>query len=59
MMKVGDLVELRSWCKNGGKRAIIVRVNEWDRNTVYIEYLDSVTEGSRTLTSNLILVSSS
>ena len=39
-MQVGDLVELESWCKNKGKRAIIVRAEKWESNMVWIKYLN-------------------
>jgi hypothetical protein len=39
-MKVGDLVEIEKWCKNKFRKAIVVRVEEWDREGAWIRYLD-------------------
>ena len=58
-MNVGDLVEIEKWCKNKGKRAIIVRTEEWSKNTVWIKYLNpgfDKTDG-KAMKRNLILVS--
>jgi len=55
-MKVGDLVEIEKWCKNKGKKAIVVRADDWDRNSVHIQYFDG-TEGGRAMRRNLILLS--
>ena len=60
LMKVGDLVELESWCKNRGKRAIIVGVEEWEGNMVWIKYLNPVfdkTDG-KAMKQNLKVISS-
>ena len=55
-MKVGDLVEIEKWCKNKGRRAIIVRADEWDLTNVYIKYFDG-DDGGRAMRANLILIS--
>jgi acyl-CoA hydrolase len=58
-VQVGDLVELESWCKNKGKRAIIVRTEEWSRNMVWIKYLNpglDKTDG-RAMKQNLKVIS--
>ena len=39
-MKIGDLVEIEKWCKNKFRKAIVVRVEEWDREGAWIKYLD-------------------
>jgi|TARA_R110002167_G_scaffold150734_7_gene344565 hypothetical protein len=39
-MKVGDLVEIEKWCKNKYRKAIVVRIEEWERHGVWIRYLD-------------------
>ena len=39
-MKVGDLVQLESWCKNKGRRAIVTEVPEY-LACVKIVYLDT------------------
>ena len=39
-MKVGDLVQLESWCKNKGRRAIVTEVPE-NLACVKIVYLDT------------------
>ena len=57
-MKVGDLVEIQKWCRNKGKRAIVVRAEKWDRDRVYVCFLDG-TECGKAMRKNLILVSSS
>ena len=66
-MNVGDLVEIAKWCKNKGRRAIVIAAPEWDKNAVKIMYLDqhpAETEqlglfGSRALRRNLVLLSTS
>ena len=66
-MRVGDLVEIASWCKNKGRKALVVEAPEWDMNCVRIMYLDqhpAATEqlglfGSRAMRQNLVLLSSS
>ena len=39
-MQVGDLVEIEKWCKNKFRKAIVVRVEDWDRQGAWIKYLD-------------------
>ena len=56
-MKVGDLVELEKWCKNKGRRAIVVEAIEY-MGCVKIRYLDTG-EISNPLTDNLKVLSES
>ena len=56
-MKVGDLVELESWCKNKGRRGIVTEVPEY-LGCVKIVYLDTG-EISNPLTNNLKVLSES
>ena len=39
-MKVGDLVQLENWCKNKGRRGIVIEVPEY-LECVKIRYLDT------------------
>jgi hypothetical protein len=39
-MKVGDLVKIAPHCKNKGRMAIVVRTETWERNGVWIKYMD-------------------
>ncbi len=39
-MKVGDLVEIEKWCKNKGRRGIVIEVPEY-LGCVKIRYLDT------------------
>ena len=39
-MSVGDLVEIESWCKNKGRRAIVIEAVEY-LGCVKIRYLDT------------------
>jgi hypothetical protein len=39
-VKVGDLVEIEKWCKNKFRKAIVVRIEEWDPHGAWIKYLD-------------------
>ena len=39
-MKVGDLVELESWCQNKGRRGIVTEVPEY-LSCVKLVYLDT------------------
>ena len=39
-MKVGDLVKIAPHCKNKHRMAIVVRTEEWERNGVWIKYMD-------------------
>jgi hypothetical protein len=58
-MNVGDLVELESWCQNKGKLAIVTRVEAWEKNCVWIEYLEpgiKKTDG-RAMKQNLKVIS--
>jgi len=41
-MKVGDLVKIAPHCKNKGQLAIVVRVETWERNGVWIKYFDNI-----------------
>ncbi len=56
-MKVGDLVEIEKWCKNKGRRAIVIEVPEY-MGCVKIRYLDTG-EISNPLTDNLKVLSES
>lgn len=56
-MKVGDLVEIEKWCKNKGRRAIVIEVPEY-LGCVKIRYLDTG-ESSSALTDNLKVLSES
>ena len=56
-MKVGDLVEIEKWCKNKGRRAIVIEVPEY-LGCVKIRYLDTG-EISNPLTDNLKVLSES
>ena len=44
-MKVGDLVKIAPHCKNKHRMAIVVRTEEWERNGVWIVYLDGKGSG--------------
>ncbi len=39
-MKVGDLVEIEKWCKNKGRRGIVIEAIEY-MGCVKIRYLDT------------------
>ena len=39
-MKVGDLVEIEKWCKNKGRRGIVIEAKEY-LGCVKIRYLDT------------------
>lgn len=54
-MKVGDLVEIESWCKNKGRRGIVVEAIEY-MGCVKIRYLDTG-EISNPLIANLKVLS--
>ena len=54
-MRVGDLVELESWCKNKGRRGIVIEAVEF-MGCVKIRYLDTG-ESSSALTDNLKVLS--
>ena len=56
-MNVGDLVEIEKWCKNKGRRAIVIEVPEY-MGCVKIRYLDTG-EISNPLTDNLKVLSES
>tara|TARA_R110000851_G_scaffold333196_1_gene511511 strand:- start:2999 stop:3172 length:174 start_codon:yes stop_codon:yes gene_type:complete len=56
-MKVGDLVEIEKWCKNKGRRAIVIEAIEY-MGCVKIRYLDTG-EPSSALTDNLKVLSES
>jgi|TARA_R110000824_G_scaffold112791_1_gene262150 hypothetical protein len=56
-MKVGDLVEIEKWCKNKGRRAIVIEAIEY-MGCVKIRYLDTG-EISNPLTDNLKVLSES
>jgi hypothetical protein len=56
-VKVGDLVEIEKWCKNKGRRAIVIEVPEY-LGCVKIRYLDTG-ESSSALTDNLKVLSES
>ncbi len=56
-MKAGDLVEVETWCKNSGRRGIIVEVPAY-LNVVKMIYLDTG-EISNPLKDNLKVLSES
>ena len=56
-MKVGDLVEIEKWCKNKGRRGIVVEAIEY-MGCVKIRYLDTG-EPSSALRDNLKVLSES
>ena len=51
-MKVGDLVKIAPHCANKHRMAIVVRTEDWERNGVWIAYLDGKGSGSGLVTSN-------
>ena len=54
-MKVGDLVQIESWCKNKGRRGIVIEAVEF-MGCVKIRYLDTG-ETSNPLKDNLKVLS--
>ena len=54
-MNVGDLVQLESWCKNKGRRGIVIEAVEY-LGCVKIRYLDTA-EISSALRDNLRVLS--
>ena len=54
-MKVGDLVEIESWCKNNGRRGVITEVPAY-LSVVKMIYLDTG-ETSNPLKDNLKVLS--
>jgi hypothetical protein len=56
-MKIGDLVELESWCKNKGRRGIVIEAKEY-MGCVKIRYMDTG-EISNPLKDNLKVLSES
>tara|TARA_R100001594_G_scaffold149228_1_gene206419 strand:+ start:984 stop:1157 length:174 start_codon:yes stop_codon:yes gene_type:complete len=56
-VKVGDLVEIEKWCKNKGRRGIVIEVPEY-LECVKIRYLDTG-ETSNPLKDNLRVLSES
>ena len=56
-MKVGDLVQLESWCKNKGRRGIVTEAPEY-LSCVKIVYLDTG-EISNPMIANLKVISES
>ncbi len=56
-MKVGDLVEIETWCKNKGRRGIVTEVPEY-LTCVKLVYLDTG-EVSNPLRDNLKVLSES
>jgi len=56
-VKVGDLVEIEKWCKNKGRRGIVVEAIEY-MGCVKIRYLDTG-EPSSALRDNLKVLSES
>ena len=61
-MKLGDLVRIAPHCINKGRLALVTRVEDWDRQTVWITYVDggedncSDGKGSPALIRNLELL---
>ena len=63
-MKVGDLVKIAPHCKSKHRMAIVVRTEDWERNGVWIKYMDGMgsSDGSSdgyAMISNLVLLSES
>ena len=56
-MKIGYLVELESWCKNKGRRGIVIEAKEY-MGCVKIRYMDTG-EISNQLKDNLKVLSES
>ena len=56
-MKVGDLVEIEKWCKNKGRRGVVLEAKEY-LGCVKIRYLDTG-EISSVLIDNLKVLSES
>ncbi len=59
-MKVGDLVKIAPHCKNKHRMAIVVRTEEWERNGVWIKYMDGscgTNDSGYAMNNNLILLS--
>jgi len=56
-VNVGDLVEIEKWCKNKGRRAIVIEVSEY-MGCVKVRYLDTGAPSSA-LTDNLKVLSES
>jgi len=56
-VKVGDLVQLESWCKNKGRRGIVTEAPEY-LSCVKIVYLDTG-EISNPMIANLKVISES
>jgi hypothetical protein len=58
-MKVGDLVKIAPHCKNKHRMAIVVRTEEWERNGVWIKYMDggSVEGTGYAMINNLVMIS--
>jgi hypothetical protein len=56
-MKVGDLIEIEKWCKNKGRRGIVIEAIEY-MGCVKIRYLDTG-EPSSALRDNLKVISES
>ena len=54
-MKIGDLVEIEEWCRNKGRRGIVIEAQEF-MGCVKIRYLDTG-ESSSALTDNLKVLS--
>jgi len=61
-VKVGDLVKIAPHCKNKHRMAIVVRTEEWEREGVWIRYVDGLpateykSEGYAMI-SNLVMLS--
>ena len=56
-MKVGDLVEIEKWCKNKGRRGVVLEAKEY-LGCVKIRYLDTG-ELSSVMKDNLKVLSES
>jgi hypothetical protein len=53
---IGALVRLAQWCKDSGRLALVVRKESYDRNYVWIQYIDDKglsSEPSRATLGNL------
>ena len=54
-MKVGDLVRIAPHCINKGRLALVTRVEDWDRQTVWITYVDGGEDNSSPFVEEFII----
>lgn len=58
-MKLGDLVQIQSWCRSKGRMAHVVETFWWDTSRVRIQFLDKAglsQKPSDAAVSNLIVL---